>query len=585
MADRSVIDEIKNRINIVDIAREYLPELKKRGKNYFSLCPFHSEKNPSFSVNEDLQIYKCFGCGAAGDVFSLIEKIEHLTFPEAVEKLAEKAGVDIGKFDFDPEYKRKKEIALKIHKLATNAYNAILTKHKVGAKGRAYLRKRKVSENSVKKFQLGWAPGNNIITKWFLKKGFKKEDLFEAGISIFKNDEPIDKFRNRLIFPIFDEKGNPIAFIGRVVEEDSPPRPKYLNTPETVIYQKGKTVYGLNFAKKEIENEGFVIVTEGTMNVISAYEIGTENVVAILGTGFTQPHAKLLKRYCKKIYFAFDNDDAGRAALLRAAPIALREEFEIKVIDIPIGKDIDECIKADPKSWLASVTSAKELPEWTIEFFKKLNDIKTISGKSSFIRRLKPFVDAIKDPVTRELWIKRIANEIGVRPETVESSIKTKEQEYDQTDQINPLAKLATESIERYLLGLAIQYWSELGDTIASSDKVYFSNSSHGKALKTLTEASTNKAIKLQDIINRMREDEKRACEDVAVTQIGIEESRVEETWKSLITRLRNKRIDEAIYTLKNKVREAENQGNSTKAKEFLLQIQKLYTQKSRKLV
>uniref|UniRef100_A0A7C5URB7 DNA primase n=1 Tax=candidate division CPR3 bacterium TaxID=2268181 RepID=A0A7C5URB7_UNCC3 len=573
MVDRSLVDEIKRRLNIVDIVRERVPDLKKRGKNYFALCPFHSEKNPSFSVNEELQIYKCFGCGASGDIINFIEKFDRLTFIEAIEKLAEKAGIDIEKFKIDPEYKKKKETALKIHKILTHIYHSLLIKHKSGNTGRIYLKKRSVANSSIQKFKLGWAPAEeDLITKWFISKGFKQAELVEAGISIIKGGKVMDKFRRRVMFPIFDANGNPIAFIGRSVDENT--LPKYLNTPETVIYQKGKTVYGLNFAKNEIEKKGFVIVTEGTMNVISSYEIGSENIVAILGTGFTTYQAELLKRYTDNIYFAFDSDSAGRAALLRAAPIALEHEFNVKVIDIPYGKDIDECIKADPKSWIAALNSPSELIEWLITFFKSEIELDTIEGKTKFIKRLKPFILAVKNPIGQELWIKRIGKEIGVGIETIK--VYLTEDGTQASDVINPLAKLSTDSIEKYLLGIAVQYWHDLRPTIIETKDVYFSNFPIGRALKKIVNQLKMPVESLRTILDGMGEDERKACQEVALMDIGVKADSLEKTWNSLISRLRVKSIENAIYTLKKMLGEAEKNGDAKSAKEYLSKIQKL---------
>ena len=313
MIDKSQIEDIKRNVNIVDIASERL-NLRKSGVNYFALCPFHQEKTPSFSVNEELQIYHCFGCGESGDVISLIEKIDNIDFNEAIENLAKRAHIELKKTN-NANYNENNDI-LKVNKYAMAFFERTLEKTPEGIN---YIQSRKLSNESIKEYSLGFSPKDDSLTKNLISKGVNKDKLVEYGLSVIKNNTIKDKFRGRLIFPIKNIKNEVIGFIGRAIDDYI--KPKYLNSPETKVFKKSEILYGIDLAKKEISQKDFVIMTEGNIDVIHSHQIGVGNIVGIQGTALSETHLNIIKRYTNKIYFAFDMDSAGYNALKKSVII------------------------------------------------------------------------------------------------------------------------------------------------------------------------------------------------------------------------------------------------------------------------
>lgn len=571
MTDRSAVEDIKARVNIVDVVKEHVPELRKRGQNHFGLCPFHAEKTPSFSVNEQMQIFKCFGCGASGDVFTFLEKIEHLPFPEVLEKLAKRVGVEIEKYEPDPKLKKKRDTVLAINKLTNKLYGYFLTKHKVGHDAMTYLKKRGVNGELIEKFQLGWAPGGTFELRALKKKGFSDEELLAAGIAKNRNGKLAGTFWKRIIFPIFSDRGDPIGFMGRVIEKDR--MPKYLNVPETVLFRKGWTLYGLDLAKKKIGEDGFAIVTEGNLNIVASHKVGRENIVAVLGTGFTTSHASTLSRYTDKIYFAFDADDAGIKATLRAIPIALSEDLEVGVIKLPDGKDVDDLVQENPKGWLSAAVSPTPAIDWVISYWKDQIDVATIDGKSSFTNSVKPCIQGTKDPIKKESWINRVAKEISVKPKTVEDSLFGTGEDLD-LDEVASYAKLDKDKIERYAIGLLLQNWEKLVSKRSKLKKSYLSDSVYGRALLKMTSLAAK--VDLQKEIDKLEDDLSLVCKDVMLMDLGGEDIDVEGVWKEVVNVLKVRRAEELIRKLQQKIEKAETSGEVERAQKYLERVKKL---------
>ena len=316
---RDLIDEVKSRCDIVSVISQYI-HLKNSGSNYSGLCPFHSEKTGSFHVNQNKQIYKCFGCGEGGDVINFVMKIENLDFMEAVKLLAEKNGIEFKTNLTEADKKKMAEIKLMqdIHLQAARFYFKNLTSSKNA--GYDYLRNRGLSDKIIKKFGLGYSLYSwNSLMDYLLSIGYEKKDLVKSGLVAHKEngDKYYDKFRNRVMFPIFDYRGNVIGFGGRVLDDSLP---KYLNSPDTILFNKRYNLYGLNYAKKSVKNDTLILV-EGYMDLISLVEHGIENVVATLGTALTNEQGKLIKRYASTAVIAYDSDEAGIKATLRAIEI------------------------------------------------------------------------------------------------------------------------------------------------------------------------------------------------------------------------------------------------------------------------
>jgi DNA primase len=417
------VSQIKQNLNIVDVVGNYI-ELKKAGRNYKAVCPFHSEKTPSFMVSPELQIYKCFGCGESGDIFTFVQKIEGVEFPNALEQLAEKAGVKIERKEFD-SHSKEKSVIHKINTDTTKFFQHLLLRHPLGKPALEYLQSdRKLQLKTIKDFEIGYAPDKwDTLFKYLKSRGYKEEEMLQAGVVSEKRtaDGFIDKFRGRIMFPFkgIDEKT--VGFSGRdIVGRD----PKYINTAETLAFHKSSFIFGLNKAKVAIKKKGVVFV-EGQLDVISAHQSGIDNVVASSGTALTINQLKILTRYTKDIIFCFDSDTAGQNATQRAISLAENEDFNIKVAIIPSEyDDLDDLIKRDENLAKKVIKDNISIYDFFIGSAIKKYDKETAIGKKKIIEELAPKLSAIKSRVVFDHHIKDLANELGLNEETLAGLIK-----------------------------------------------------------------------------------------------------------------------------------------------------------------
>ena len=406
------IEEIKNRLDIVEVIGSYI-RLIKAGRNYKALCPFHQEKTPSFIVSPEKQIWHCFGCQRGGDIFTFVMEIEHLNFYEALKVLARRAGVELKKEN--PQKRTQRQKFLTINEIATQFFETQLWKSNSGQSVLSYLRKRGLSDETIKKWRIGWAPDDWRSLSNFLKKKYSADDLIQIGLSIAQKNNPqeiYDRFRSRVIFPIFSLNNQPIAFSGRILGKDES-QAKYINTPETILYQKGHQLMGLNFANRAIREKDFCILVEGNLDVILSHQSGHENTVAPCGTGFTVDQAKIIFRYTDNLALALDSDDAGQRAALRATEIALGQKFNVSVIQIK-EKDPADLILENPVDWDESVKN--KISAIDFYFGKIIKDPpETIVEKKKIIEKILPVIKIIADPVEKEEWIKKLSQKIDIR--------------------------------------------------------------------------------------------------------------------------------------------------------------------------
>ena len=341
---QELIDEIRTQNDIVSVISEYIA-LKPKGSSYFGLCPFHNESTPSFSVSADKQFYYCFGCGESGNVYSFIMRMENCDFPEAVKRLADRAHISLPEPEYSAEAARAERLKQQIyemHRAAGRYYYAALHSRN-GERALKYLNERGVKEEMQKRFGIGYAPsGRDHLCRYLKEKGFSTDAMIKSGLVMASKDGKglYDRFFNRLMFPIFDLQGRPIAFGGRVIDKGEP---KYLNSPETVVFNKSRTLYGMNFAKAARKKE--IILVEGYMDMISIYQAGFPNVVAGLGTAFNNDHARTLRKLADSVILLYDSDEAGTRAALRAIPVLVNNGFDVKVTQVKGAKDADEFIK------------------------------------------------------------------------------------------------------------------------------------------------------------------------------------------------------------------------------------------------
>jgi len=402
------IDEIKARVDVVDLISEYI-RLKQSGTNWKGLCPFHNEKSPSFMVSRDKQIWHCFGCSEGGDIFTFIQKIEGVEFAESLKILAQRAGVKLQ--NQNPESTSQKNSLVDICSLAANLWHKILLDSPKAQIARDYLKKRGVDAQTIVDFKLGYAPDSWDVTTNFLEaKNFKPNDIFLAGLTV-KKDRGVgfyDRFRDRIMFPVSDLHGRVIGFSGRTLKADD--SAKYINTPQTDIYNKSLVIYNLNAAKAEIKSKNLAIMVEGQMDVVSCWQAGTKNVVASSGTAMTLEQVQILKRYTNNLAIAFDADLAGQSAAKRGIDIALSQELNVKVIILPEGcKDPDECIKKNPANWTKAIENAQSIMDYYFQQVSANYDLVKPEGKKEAAKILLPVINKIGNKIEQEHWLKKLA--------------------------------------------------------------------------------------------------------------------------------------------------------------------------------
>lgn len=412
-----ISDEIKSKIDLVDLISEYI-QLKPAGANFKAVCPFHHEKTPSFMVSRPKQIWHCFGCNQGGDLFGFIMKMEGLEFPEALRLLAEKAGVKLPAYSSELSSSVRNRL-LDVVKLAAKFYHKILLDSPKAQTARDYLVKRGVAPEMIEEFQIGFIPDEwDLLTKFLLKKGFGINDLLAAGLTIKKEGGGnYDRFRGRIMFPLSDVHGNIVGFTGRLLDESKPEAGgKYVNTPQTPIYDKSKIIFALDKAKQEIKRQDKVIVVEGQMDVIACHQAGQTNTVASSGTALTIEQAKLLKRFTNNLYIAFDADSAGQMAAERGLGVALEEGMQVKIIRLPAeaGKDPDECLKKNPELWFKAVEQAESIMDY---FFQKTlanKDLKKPADRSEVAKILLTQIVKIPDVIEQDFWLKKLADILNI---------------------------------------------------------------------------------------------------------------------------------------------------------------------------
>ncbi len=417
------VDEIKQKLNIVDVINRFLP-LKKRGRNHIACCPFHGEKTPSFTVSEELQIFKCFGCGKSGDVFTFLQEYERITFPEALTELAAMAGITLKKSEFVDKQESRKKVLMDLNAQVGKFYQYMLLTHPLGKNALDYVLKRGITLDTIKQFGLGFSPENSQIAVNFLtKKGYKISDLIASGTfgQSQYNSRIYDRFQGRLTFPLSDYRGRILGFSGRLLpttkNQDSG---KYINSPETEIYHKSFNLFGLHLTKDFIRQLNAVIATEGEFDMISPFQAGIKNIVAIKGTAFTEEQLQLLRRYTDTLILGLDSDFAGSNASRRSIELADSMEFDIKVLILGDKyKDPDEAVRSDIEFFKTQLNQAVSIWDFIIQSQIKINNPDTIKGKKEILNIVLPFLTKIKNSVIRSDYLKKLANQIGSDYESI----------------------------------------------------------------------------------------------------------------------------------------------------------------------
>lgn len=422
------IEEVRKANNIVEVIEEYV-QLTKRGRNYFGLCPFHGEKTPSFSVTQEKQIFHCFGCGKGGNVITFLMEIESFSFFESLEYLANRASISLPELNTErrTSLSEENQLTLDAFEWLTKLYHHLLQYTKDGKEGYDYFKARSIHEESMESFQLGFAPiAKDFIVEFLTKKGFNKQLLIKAGFVTERDDGSItDRFEGRVIFPIRNHLGKTVAFGGRSLDDER--GPKYLNSPESELFQKGKLLYNFDLAKRQIRKENEAVIFEGYMDVIAAYQAGIKNVVATMGTALSEAQAKLLKRYVNQVIICYDGDDAGLEASYKAATLLRKAGCQVRISNLQYGTDPDHFILEHGKeAFQKEVLQVSDTyMSFLMRYLKKDYNLSLESDKLNYIQSVLKELSMVESSLEREYYLQELSKEFSMSMEALQQDLET----------------------------------------------------------------------------------------------------------------------------------------------------------------
>jgi DNA primase len=458
----STVDEVKQKLDIVEVIGQYV-KLTKAGRNFKAVCPFHNEKTASFYVFPERQSWHCFGaCSTGGDVFTFVMKKEGLDFGETLRLLADKVGVSLpSHIELGPR-KDEKEKLFQANEAAAQYYHNLLVNSPAGEKAKNYLLGRGLTLKTINDFQLGVSPNAwEMLMMYLLEKGFSESELLDAGLILKSEEGKIhDRFHNRLMFPIRDARGRTTGFSGRVLDDSLP---KYMNSPQTAIFDKSGTIYGIDMAASAIRAKDMVVIVEGYMDVIVAHQYGFNNVVASMGTAITEKYITILKKLTKNIALALDPDTAGEEAMTHSVDYENTAEVEIEVVTLPSGEDPDEVIKKDPKLWETAIANASPLAEYMVNFTASKFDLSKTTEKSKLIGQLIPLIAKVKNDLRRDRWLRTLSKLTKIEYNVIEGLLKKSLISNNFRKPLNrsnivPVDTIGYSAREEYCLAILLQY-------------------------------------------------------------------------------------------------------------------------------
>lgn len=569
-----LIDEIRNSNDIVDIISQYVI-LKRSGRNFFGLCPFHKEKTPSFSVSPDKQIFHCFGCGAGGNVIHFVSKIENVDFKESLEILADRVGIKLPTLENNVDSKRLelKEKVYEINKIVAIHYHETLYKPQAKV-AQEYVKKRKLDNKALKEFCIGYAENANVLYKLLKEKGFTEEEILASDLVIKKDNNYVDRFKNRLIFPIQDIRNRFIAFGGRVLDNSLP---KYINSPENIVYSKARNLYGLNVAKNSKTRK--LIIVEGYMDTVSLHQRGIDNVVASCGTALTEAQGRLLRKYAEKVIISYDSDSAGQSATLRGLEILNNLGCDIRILQMEGAKDPDEyVIKYGNGRFNDLVENAISLVEFKIKVLKKGLNIENTNDKIKFMNEIAKILGGVENRIEQEIYIDKISRDYNISKEAIyaqinkneysknkgskilESSTARKPILKEQRTQINPELEKRENIIISLLLEGKEEVYNKIKDIINPND---FKNEANQKIMKKLYEELEKGNSNINSIIDIFADDEQVVN---SLTGIMADDYEIEDNKKALEDVINNYQ-KEKLIARRNEIIHNLNDANLDKQK------------------
>ncbi|MCM8812239.1 MAG: DNA primase [Candidatus Omnitrophica bacterium] len=581
ISDRT-LREIQDRLDIVEVVGGYVT-LRRSGKNFKALCPFHPEKTPSFMIYPHKQFFICYGCGAGGDMVSFVMKHEHMEFPEAVELLAQKAGLEIS----FGRGGRKTNAHLKLyqaHESAARFFQELLMSPE-GEAARAYLKKRGLTEETWETFSVGYAPSG-----WdrFLQKaageGLTPQVLERAGLAVAREGKAgwYDRFRNRVVFPIWDTRGRVIAFGGRVFDEEGP---KYLNSPETELYVKGKILYGIHLAAPHIREKDFCIVVEGYLDMIAPYQQGIRNVVASMGTSLTESQIQLIRRYTKNVVMVYDGDYAGEMATLRGLDLLLAGQMRVKVAGLPEGLDPDSMIRTQGiKAFAKAIQGSEDLFDYKLNLLKKRFDPKMMEGRVRICEEMLPTIKRVANTIQRGEYIRRLGDLLGV----AEDLLWTELGKVKLDARWKPSSLTAAEAVsasvptaEESLAGLLMENPQRMALVADRLSTQMIQDPLVRRVIEWLTERFSEQQLpedhrRIVDALGRDAGDAQSRFVRWLAWADTVEEEEKEWTVNDLLRRIEEERRKASVESLKASIRQAEEAGDQEKAVLLVLEMNRL---------
>jgi DNA primase len=556
------IDDIKLRLDIVEVISGYI-KLTKAGANYRAVCPFHTEKTPSFFVSPARQIWHCFGCSKGGDVFGFIKEIEGVEFGDALRILAQKAGVELK--PFRPEMKEMNTQRVRLYEiteLAAQFFEKQLESGVGGQEAKKYLLGRGISEESIKSWRLGYGPDTwQGLADFLVSRGYNKTEIERAGLIIKKDDGGYyDRFRGRIMFPIFDLGSQVTGFGGRVfAKKDEKEIAKYINTPATLLYDKSRTLYGLDKAKVDIRKNDSCILVEGYTDAILSHQVLVSNAVAVSGTALTPLQLKILRRYTENLLICFDMDLAGDTATKRGIDLALSQGFNIKVITLPEGKDPADLVVKSPEAWLEAVKNAKSILEFYFETTLTKFDKNKIEGKKEISKILLAVIKKIPNRIEQTFWLQRLSQEISAKEEDLAlemSKIKTEEDALglDPEEIINLPQKSRAELLEERLLVLVLKNRQNL-EQLTETDFSLFTTEACQIITAFKKEADTAVALKCLEGL-ALEKANYLLLKSEALEEISAKDEALD--FKDCLREIKNMGLKKQLGTLSQEIRKAE---------------------------
>jgi len=570
----SDIEEIKSRLNIVDVVGSYI-KLEKAGINYRARCPFHSEKSASFFVSPSRQLWHCFGgCNEGGDVFKFVMKIEGVEFVDALKMLADRAGVSLKKESADyQKMKSERQTLIDLCERSTKFFIAQLEKSKTGLEAQQYLLKRGLKEETIKSWRMGYAPDTwTGLSDYLIGQGFSREAISNAGLGIKKDSSKFfDRFRSRIMFPIFDLNSSVIGFTGRVFNSDD--EAKYLNTPNTLLYDKSRALYGMDKAKMEIRQKDFCVLVEGNVDCIMSHQSGVANCIAVSGTALTPIHLGIIKRYTSNLVLAFDMDLAGNKATMKGIDMALKNGFNVKVISMVSEKDPADIILLEGvDKWVSLVNTAKPINQFYFDLAFKNRNPESLEDKKKIVSDLLPIFKKIDNNIEQSYWIEELSNKLKIKDEDIRTEMKKVKIEEGSLEEVKNIVnnekKTRREMLEEGLLSIALIDSSFIKDL----DVSLFS-----PLIKEIFGKIREKPLITTEELLRSFEDNNFLnyilIKSELLKDAGIE---LDKEWEKCLYEIESLSQKEERSRLAHEIKEKEGSGSFEQVKELLLKFNKL---------